>query len=276
MIAAKPQPSAIELGPLPVTSPWTMALRERWPGRLRPLAYRSNLLEVPTVSLQHESFDAWLQARSSRFRGNCRRSRRRFEQEGGTERISTPATVTADIQTFTRLHSSRWEGRGVSRLVTLGERLPLMLGEMAQALLPEERFRLLVLEINGEPICADLCLAAGGEMIGVNVGWDERFKHLSPARLSLLSTIEQGFRHNDHRFSLGWGRVDYKRSFANGSDAATWEVLLPFGSQLPLALAHAVPAVTSRRVLQSTKRLLPADNVERLRAFRKRVSSTRT
>ncbi|HEY5192251.1 MAG TPA: GNAT family N-acetyltransferase [Solirubrobacteraceae bacterium] len=275
LMATEPRPSALELGPLPSPSPWVAALRERWPGRIRPIAYRTNLLEVPTVSLYQESFDVWLKSLNSHFRSNCRRYRRRFEKEGGTERISTPATVTADIQTFTRLHTARWERLGGSRLVALGERLPLLLGDLAQALLPEERFRLLILEINGEPISADLCLTAGGEIIGVNIGWDERFKHLSAPRLSMLSMIEQGFRHGDHRVSLGWGRVDYKHTFANGSNAAAWDVLLPAGSQLPLALARAAPTAANRRMLQSAKRLLPAEEVDRLRGLRKRISQVR-
>ena len=272
---SEPRPAALELGPLPATSPWAMALRECWPGALRPLAYRADLLEVPTISLHQGSFEEWLQSRSSRFRANYNRYRRRFEQEGGTERISTPATVTADIQTFTRLHIARWQGLGSSRLAALGERQPILIGELAAALLGEGRFRLLILEIDGEPISADLCLTAGGEIIGVNIGWDERFKHLSAPRLSMLSMIERGFRHSDRRFSLGWGRVDYKHAFANGSDAASWDVLLPVGSQLPPALARAAPAVASRRVLQSAKRLLPVEEVDRLRVLRKWISRAR-
>ncbi len=272
---AEPRPSALELGPLPAISPWVTALRERWPGRVRPFAYRAELLEVPTVSLHQTSFDAWLQARNPRFRSNCRRYRRRFEQEGGSERVSTAATVTTDIQTFTRLHAARWQGLGVSRLAVLGDRLPLLLGDLAQALLPEKRFRMLMLEVDGEPICADLCIAAGGEVIGINVGWDERFKHLSAPRLSMLSMIEQGFDHGDRRVSLGWGRVDYKHAFANGSDAAAWDVLLPAGAQLPLALARAAPTVANRRLRQSAKRLLPAEKLERLRVVGKRVPRTR-
>ena len=112
-------------------------------------------------------------------------------------------------------------------------------------------------------------------MVAVNLGWDERFKHLSAPRLAILSMIEEGFRRGDRRFNLGWGRVDYKREFTNGSDAATWEMLFPIGSQLPLTLAHTAPALASRRMRQSAKRLLPADEVDRLRVLRKRISRMR-
>src|ERR1022692_2155840 len=161
LVACEPQPSALELAPMPATSPWMLAMRECWPARIRPVVHRAEIKEVPTVPLREQSFEAWLQSRNSRFRNNFRRYRRRFVEEGGTERLSTPETLTRDIETFARLHTVRWEGRGTSRLVALGERLPAFFEELARAL-PAGRFRLLMLELDGKPICAHLAIAAGG------------------------------------------------------------------------------------------------------------------
>jgi hypothetical protein len=66
--------------------------------------------------------------------------------------------------------------------------------------------------------------------------------------------------------------VHYKHAFANGGDVATWDVLLPPGAQLPLALVRAAPTIASRRIGQSAKRLLPAERIERLRVVRERIS----
>ena len=44
---SEPRPSVLELAPLPAVSPWAMALRECWPGRFRPIAYRADLADVP-------------------------------------------------------------------------------------------------------------------------------------------------------------------------------------------------------------------------------------
>jgi hypothetical protein len=52
-------------------------------------------------------------------------------------------------------------------------------------------------------------------------------------------------------------------------------MLFPIGSQLPLTFAHIAPALASRRMRQSAKRLLPADEVDRLRVLRKRISRMR-
>lgn len=62
------RPDPLELGPVAVSSPWPVALRERWPWHTRLLAWR-RLLPVPIISLQGRSFDVWLAGRSAHFTG---------------------------------------------------------------------------------------------------------------------------------------------------------------------------------------------------------------
>ncbi|HEY7932755.1 MAG TPA: GNAT family N-acetyltransferase [Solirubrobacteraceae bacterium] len=267
---AEPRPAILSLNRLPVTSPWALALREGWPGRVRPVAFRNGLQTVATVLLQ-PSFEKWFESRSAHFRRNIRRYRRLFDREGGTARLSTASTVAADIQTFVRLHAGRWERRGASRLVALGDRLPVLLGELAGELLSEDRFRLLVLEVDGEPISAELSIAAGGEIAGFNMGWDERFRSLAPPRLSLLHTIEAGFERGEQRFNLGWGELDFKRAFADCNDAIASHVLVPVERRLPQALMRVAPAVANRRLIESAKRTLSADQLGRLQTVRSRL-----
>ncbi len=271
LAARAPRPHAIELAPLSASSPWAGALRERWPGRMRPIALRRDLLPAPTVQLHQASFDAWLASRSSRFRSNVRRYRRLFEEQGGTYRRATADTVVADVASFVALHTARWDHLGDSRLVALGERLPAFLADFADALLAQERFRLLVLELDGQPICVDLWIAAGGEAVGVNIGWDERYKRLSAPRLAFLYMIEDAFARGERRLSLGWGRVDYKQGYANGSDMVAWDELLIPGAGLVRTLPRALPVAANRRARQSAKRLLAPGQAERLRALRRRL-----
>jgi CelD/BcsL family acetyltransferase involved in cellulose biosynthesis len=169
-----------------------------------------------------------------------------------------------------RLHCARWRDRGQSHIAALGPAFPALLGEVAAAQLDAGRFRLWVLELDGEPICADLSLAAGGEVVGYNAGWDERHRALSPPRLAFLRKIEECFERGDRRLSLGWGMLDYKRSFANSSEAVGWEVLLPVGPGLPRSLVRLGPRLVAGRVGPSLKRNLPAEQVERLRGLRAR------
>jgi len=265
------RPDRIELGPTPADTPWPVALREGWPEAIRPFAYRGELLMAPTVWLKHRSFDDWLAERGPRFRANLRRYRRLFEEAGGTYRLATPATVAADIDTFAELHARRWDGRD-SRLVAAGDRLAPFLEDVAASLLAENRLRLLVLEIEGKPICADLWLAAGGELTGINAGWDERYKWLSPPQLALVHTLEDACARGDHRLNLGWGTLDYKRKYTSGAFAISWEVLLPPGPQLARTVPRALPAIAARRLAATVKRALPEAHVARLRAARARAA----
>src|SRR6059058_830244 len=85
-------PDLVTLEGMPLTSDWAMALREAWPGRLRPASRRYQVLGCPTVSLNTGSFDAWLSAKSGNFRREMRRLRRQFVAAGGTTRSSTRET----------------------------------------------------------------------------------------------------------------------------------------------------------------------------------------
>jgi CelD/BcsL family acetyltransferase involved in cellulose biosynthesis len=260
----RPRPAALALAPMRLASPWPLALRERWPGPLQPPVFRYDLQSAPVVTLSGGSFDSWLAGRSSKFRASMRRSERLFADAGGSMRLSTAQTLREDVQAFARLHAMRWEGRGHSRLAALGERLTQTLLEAGAALAPS-RFRLRVMEVGGEPICADISIAAGGEVLGFNTGWDERFKRISPALLAFLYKIRDGFEHGDRRVQLGWGGHSYKLRFADGDDPVAWGTLLVPGRGLPLALARAAPLLGSAWIRASGKRLLSPAQIDRVR-----------
>jgi CelD/BcsL family acetyltransferase involved in cellulose biosynthesis len=265
------RPDRIQLGPIAADSPWPVALRESWSEAIRPVAYRGELLMAPTVWLANRSFDDWLSERGTRFRSNLRRYRRLFDEAGGTYRLTSADTVAADIGSFATLHANRWDGRD-SRLVAIGDRLAPFLEDVAAPLLAQQRFRLMLLEIDGVPICADLWLAAGGEVTGINAGWDERYKRLSPPQLALVKTLEDACAHGDRRVNLGWGTVEYKRKYTNGAFAISWEMLLPPGPQLVRTVPRALPGIAARRVTATVKRALPDRHVSRLRALRARAA----
>jgi CelD/BcsL family acetyltransferase involved in cellulose biosynthesis len=229
---------------------------------------------MPVVSLHDDSFDAWLAGRSAKFRSSMRRLERLFKDEGGTMRLSTTQTLHEDVELFARLHAMRWEGRGQSRLSALGDRLSKTLLDIGNALLNDKhslasdtspRFRLRIMELAGEAICADISIAGGGEIVGFNMGWDERFKRLSPALLAFLYKIRDGFDYGDRRVQLGWGGHTYKLRFANGDAPVAWSLMLPPSRRLPIALAHTAPLASSAWVREKGKRLLTTEQIDRLR-----------
>jgi len=235
-------PDLVALEGTPLAADWAESLREAWPGRRRPASRRYQVSGSPTASLRAPSFDAWFSTKSSNFRSEMRRLRRQFAAAGGAMRLSTLNTLRSDVDIFVRLHGSRWEERGSSSFVGLGAGLPAVLNDIGQALLNQEgRFRLLLFEVEGEPISAQLFLAAGGRVLYINGGWDERFAKFKPSMLGLLAVIEDAFERGEDHIDLGLGEQHYKLRFADGDDPVAWTILIPAGVRLPLTLLRTAP-----------------------------------
>jgi CelD/BcsL family acetyltransferase involved in cellulose biosynthesis len=269
---ATPRPDLIALEGIPLASHWTVALRDRWPAPVRPLLRQYHIYGCPTVQLREESFDAWFANKGSHFRGHMRRHRKQFLAAGGMERSTTAETLGSDVATFIRLHASRWEEqRGESNLVAFGPSLPAMLDDAGRRLLAEERFRLRLLEIDGEPISAQLYLMAGKRVLYFNSGWDERFARLRPTMVGILAAIEDAFQRGDRLIDLGLGEQAYKMRFADGNDPVAWSVLMVPSRRLPLTYARTFPTLAASSVRETARRALPAGRIDQLRALRSRL-----
>lgn len=271
LAAAQPRLDALALESIPVASAWPLALAEQWPGRMRPLLRRYFTMSSPTVALTQGSFDAWLGSKSSNFRGQMRRMRRRFAEAGGTGRFSTRETLSADMASMVRLHAGRWEGRGASSIVAGGATLAATYEQIGHLLLDEGGFRLRMLEIDGAPMSAQLFAATGGQVIYLNGGWDEAFAQFKPSMLGILDAIEDAFGRGERRMDLGPGAQPYKLRFADGTDPVAWWVLIPAGRRFPLTAARTLPKTTWRELRDAAKRALPPERVDRLRELRRRL-----
>jgi CelD/BcsL family acetyltransferase involved in cellulose biosynthesis len=273
LCTARPRPDLIALEGHSVGSPWPVALRNAWPGRLRPLLRLYLVKGAPTISLSDESYEAWLAGKSSNFRSQMRRAGRQFEAAGGSARVSTHETLRSDIEAFMRLHTTRWEDLGNSGIVAIADRLPSMLEEAATEQLDSGRFRLWILEVDGEPISAQLFIAANGEVAYVNGGWDERFARLKPAMLGILRAIEDAFARGEHRIDLGAGEQPYKLRFADGNEPVAWSILMPPSARLALTSAGTAWMLASHALRDLAKRGLTEEQSDRLRAIRQRLGA---
>lgn len=270
----KPSLELLALEGLPRSSPWPAALSASWPGRFRPLVMRYQTQGCPTVSLDGGSFEGWMATKSPNFRGQMRRLRRRFGAAGGVTRTSTPETLRADVETFMRLHAQRWERRGESQLVSMRERLPAMLEDLGHGLLAQERFRMVVLEVDGRPISAQLFLAAGGHVLYVNGGWDERYAKLKPSMLGILATIERAFEQGERDVDLGLGAQPYKLRFADGDYRVMWMIMMPVDARLPLTGLRTTPMLAQAGLRNALKHRISRERIDRYRGLRTRLSGS--
>lgn len=275
LAATTPRPDLVALESVPPDSLWLAALREQWPARIRPPVRVYHVHGSPTVALGAGTFESWMGRRSASFRKNCRRRGRMFEAEGGTMRLGSAQTLGADIETLMALHTERWSERGQSSLTARADRLPAMLREAGEALVQSGRFRIWIMEIEGRPIWANLFLAAGGELLAVNSGWDERWARMSPPLLGMVHAIEDAFARGEQRLDLGIGDDQFKLQFADGNDPVAWGILMAPGARLPVTALRTAPMLIGSSLRTAAKRTLTAEQLDRLRGLRHVVGRRR-
>jgi CelD/BcsL family acetyltransferase involved in cellulose biosynthesis len=268
---SNPSPDIVALEGLPSSMAWASELRANWPGHMRPLSSTYSIHSCPIVSLHDESYAAWLSDKSSNFRSQMRRLGRQFAAAGGTTRSSTADTLAADVDAFMRLHASRWEHRGESHLLAAGDSVTATLLDMGTRHLESERYRLRLLEIDGEPISAQLFLAAGGRVLYVNGGWDERFARLKPPMVGILGMIEESFARGEQCLDLGVGDQPYKWRFADRDEPVAWTILLPPRARLPMTCARVLPMIADTTLRRAIKHCVPTQQLDRFRRLRRRL-----
>jgi CelD/BcsL family acetyltransferase involved in cellulose biosynthesis len=268
---ASPRPDLIVLQAIPSASRWHRAVSDGWPGRIKPISFVYRTQPYPTVWLQGASLEAWLASRSSKFRSSMRRLKKLSGEERATWRMSVEDTLRGDVESFQRLHAARWRTRGRSSFTVHGQRMVEMLYDAGRVLIGDERFRLLIMEIDGQPIAADIYLCGGGIVTGIGSGWNERWKRLSPPLLATMHIIEDSIKRGDVRLDMGAGDETHKTRFANGNSPLVASVLMPPGRRLARTLARSGPTLADSAARDFAKRALKPEQVDMLRDLRRRV-----
>lgn len=259
----EPRPDLIAFEAVPIGSSWTRLLAAGAQGRTRFARYRNSAYPAPAVNLPAGPPEAWLAGRSSNFRGQMGRLRRRLEKQGGRVRhIRDPEEMPRALEALLALHTDRWDGRGESGLTRPG--VPGLLADAAAALGPE-RLRLWAAEIDEEPISVQLFLAAGAELKYWNGGWAEKHANVKPSMLTILAALEDGIARGEQRLDLGVGTHPYKLRFANDEDTLTWGGIIVRNRRWPRTRAELAPRVLRYRGKHLVQ-ALPAPLTERIEA----------
>jgi CelD/BcsL family acetyltransferase involved in cellulose biosynthesis len=257
LATVSPRPWAIALEGQRGGPDWAGELTAAWPGR-GPWRHATPAVVSPTVDLAPADYEAWLATKTSNFRQQARRFRRRLDKEGAEFRIAAPDEVEPAVNAFVSLHGARWSERGGSNALVDG--IAPMLLDAARELAPLGRFRAATIEIEGAVVSVQLFVAAGGEVGYWNGGFDERWERHKPAQQTLLFAIADAIDRGDRRIDLGPGAQDYKRRLADGEDAVDTVTLVPRGPAYPVGRARLAPYqarwALSRRLTPDVKRRL--------------------
>jgi CelD/BcsL family acetyltransferase involved in cellulose biosynthesis len=225
LAAIRPTVHAVHLDGVASSSPWPAALRAGWPGT-RPTQHREARRPLPTITLEGTTFEGWLATKSGNFRQTHRRRRRKLEGDGATVRMAgTVEEAHRDLEAFVRLHAGRWDWRGGSGRLKPTTRA--FLADLAEQLVPDGRFRLWSIDLDGETISSHLFVCGGGRANYWLGGFDDRFARYSPAMVTLLAAIEHAWSVGDRSVGLGAGRQEYKSRFTDEAEDLDWMTIVP-------------------------------------------------
>jgi CelD/BcsL family acetyltransferase involved in cellulose biosynthesis len=246
--------SLLRLRGIPEASLWPELLAEAW----RAWLHEDERMAAPVVQLVGLTLDEWLKSKSSNFRSQLRRYRRRLEERGGRIELAVdPEALPAALEAFVRLHHARWESRGGSGV--LDTNVEAALRRASQELSPD-RLRVFVIADTEGIVAANVLVAAGGEVSSWLNGHDHAWGDLNPQIQLGVAAIEHAFAAGDRRVDLGAGTMQHKERLANGVETLRWVTLVPRGrghvltrarllpGQARLALSHRLSDEQKRRV----------------------------
>jgi len=266
--ALDPRPSSVVWEGIDANDEWPIRTAPGlggWAGvKLRRDAEMGN----PTLRLAGMTFEDWLGRTSGAFRRGLLRDRRNLARAGGLIRRShTEDEFERDLETFARLHNARWAPRGGSGF--FDERMMAMLRDVGGRLLAADRVRLYVVELEGSPIAANLCVAAGGAVAGWGTGMDDAYRRFSPARLAILRAVEEAFERGEAVYDFGGGNSAYKDRFATHNEPVVWMTQFPRERRYLLTRAQLMPKQT-RYALRELARRLPVERQQQLKRLLRR------
>lgn len=263
------RPDVIRWEAVDADSPWPGWLSDSWPDdrghRLQDLSERS----APILHLGELPYEEWFGAKSRNFRSQMRRDRRAMEGQGATFRSTDRGSLGRDLEAFAGLHSSRWEGRGGSSAVNPGAMAALQ--EVGEALIEESRFRIWMIDgPDGEPVSAQVFVAAGGNVAYWNGGFDERWGKHHPGAVAILAAVEDAFERGDDLIDLGGGEARYKERLADEDRPVAWRTSYRRGLRYPLARLRQLPEQVARRGSGKLRERLGLERLNRLRGLLRR------
>jgi CelD/BcsL family acetyltransferase involved in cellulose biosynthesis len=233
---------------------WAAAVGGAWPGRT-VWQRRDAEHVVPYIELG-DDFEGWMQAKSSSFRRETRRKRKKLDESGAAFRYADAASLESDVGEFMRLHRQRLAGQGGTGLTDSG--VERMLVAVGRELLESGRFRLLCLEVGDTFVAGQLLLGAGSELSAWNSGFDEGYSELSPSMQCLIRALEDASGSGARTMSLGPGGQEYKSRLADAEDALESHLLVPRGRRYPLVRLEIGARQLNKNLRAAVRRRLPA------------------
>lgn len=163
--------------------------------------------------LPHE-WEDYRRSLSRNRRETMGRKRRKFESQSGAllKVITAPESLDANFDILARLHRKRWEGRA-DRHAFSTKAYEGFHRDLMHALLPQDKLRLLALDIDGVTFAMLYGLKYRGAFCFFQSGFDPEYAAFSPGDVLLAYSVEQAIKEGCRVFDMQKGDHDYKRHF---------------------------------------------------------------
>ena len=242
-------------------APWLDALLDGLGGMA---TMRRSEAVRPYIDLAGVDWAGYLATLKRSDRKETRRRERRALEAGASYRLlDDPAQAEEGMAVLFRLHDMRWTDRGGSSLAAQEPRT--LLTRFAADAAANGWLRLWLLEMDGEPVAAELAWRIGGRQLHFQGGFDPARGQLGVGLVLFAHALEDAAEAGVAEADLGWGESDYKRRY--GHAARTVPLLVAMRRRHPLRPVVAA-ALRGRRELSA--RLSPERRAQLSRLLRRR------
>jgi CelD/BcsL family acetyltransferase involved in cellulose biosynthesis len=203
----------------------------------------------PIVRFANGSWDEFLASHSQRFRKNLRNSRNRLEREHEVVyRLADSGSLDRDLDTAFRLHRARFRTHSC---FFCGDHEPFQ-RDFAALALERGWLRLLLLELDGVPVCFEYGFSFQNAYFAYQGGWDPARARHSVGFLAEIEAIRRALDEGLAEYRFLGGEEGYKYRFPI-EDPRLETVAVPASSRgrvAAAALAGALRLPGSKAVLR--------------------------
>jgi CelD/BcsL family acetyltransferase involved in cellulose biosynthesis len=155
------------------------------------------------------TWEDYLMGLQGKMRHEIRRKLRRLEEAGRVDLrcIRAPAAVPAAMAVFIRL----FRANAPAKAAFMTGPMPSYFRRLADRLAADGLLRLFIMDLDGRPIAATLCVEYRSTVYLYNNGYDGAFSPLSAGLLSKVLTIQDSIRRGCRGYDFLKGAEPYKR-----------------------------------------------------------------
>ena len=193
-------------------------MREVGMYQLKTILDRTAIVDMQAAG----SWEEYLAAKTSKWRNNFRRWRRKLEQQGklSWERYRPAGTAGGEddprwdlYEECNAIAAQSWQGSSTTGTTISHESISSFLQEVHVAAAKHGAVDLCLMRLDGKPLAFAYNYYHKGSVYGLRVGYDEDKSRAGAGNLLYARVIEDGFQRGDQTHDLGVGSLEIKRYF---------------------------------------------------------------